>query len=233
MARLNPDAEKLVQAGRAAFRPTDSDRERVLLAIMPKLGVGAGAELDASAHVGTATKATLVKSSAALVGLGVAGMGLFLALRPTPAPAPRTPDVAAQVAPAVVAPKSEPVSAQPEAPAPLEPPAVEKRAVLTPRPADSRSDGLAQEVAILSRAGAELHGGRAQAALVVLDEHQRKFPGGVLTQERMAARVQALCALGRTKEAQSELARLARVSPNSPHEARARKACGAVLTAKK
>ena len=232
MARLTPDAEKLVMAGRAAFRPTDTDRERVLLAIMPKLGVGAGAELDVSAHASTATKATLLKSGAALVGLGVAGVGLFLALRPEAPPAPQVPDIVAKVAPAIPAPKNAPEVAPPEEPSAPEPILADKRATSTPRPADSR-DSLAQEVAILSRAGAELHGGRAQAALSALEEHQRKFPGGMLTQERMAARVQALCALGRTKEAQSELARLARVSPNSPHEARARKACGAALTARK
>jgi hypothetical protein len=130
-------------------------------------------------------------------------------------------------------PRNEPTSALPDKPAPPEASPAEKRAAVSPRPADSRSDSLAQEVAILSRAGAELHGGRAQAALTVLEEHQRKFPGGVLTQERTAARVQALCALGRTKEAQAELARLARVSPNSPHEARARKACGSALAGKK
>jgi hypothetical protein len=232
MSRLTSDAEKLVQAGRSAFRPTDADRERVLLAVMPKLGVGAGAELDVSAHATTAAKATLVKSSAVLVGLGVAGVGLFLALRPEPepVPAPRAPDVAPKVVPVSLAPRSEPATLSEAAP---EPAPADKRAIVTPRPADSRSDNLAQEVAILSRAGTELHGGRAQAALAVLDEHQRKFPGGVLAQERMAARVQALCTLGRTKEAQAELARLTRLSPNSPHEARARKACGAALTGKK
>jgi hypothetical protein len=230
MSRLTLDAEKLVQAGRSAFRPTDADRERVLVAVMPKLGVGAGAELDVSAHATTAAKATLVKSSAVLVGLGVAGVGLFLALRPEPAPAPRAPDVAPQIVPVSPAPRSEPATLPEAAP---EPAPADKRAIVTPRPADGRSDNLAQEVAILSRAGTELHGGRAQAALAVLDEHQRKFPGGVLAQERMAARVQALCTLGRTKEAQAELARLTRLSPNSPHEARARKACGAALTGKK
>jgi hypothetical protein len=88
---------------------------------------------------------------------------------------------------------------------------------------------LAQEVAILSRAGTELHAGRPAAALEVLDEHQRKFPRGVLTQERGAARIQALCALGRMKEARAGLARLARAFPGSPHVARARKACGSRL----
>jgi hypothetical protein len=95
------------------------------------------------------------------------------------------------------------------------------------------ADRLAQEVAILSRAGTELHSGRAAAALRALDEHQKKFPAGLLTQERTAARIQALCALGRMTEADAELARLARSSPESPHEARARQACGSRLKRKK
>jgi predicted Zn-dependent protease len=89
---------------------------------------------------------------------------------------------------------------------------------------------LAKEVAMLSQASADLHAGRPAAALTVLDEHQRKFPHGGLVQERTSARIQALCALGRMTDAQDELARFARTSPNSPHLARARKACGSGVT---
>jgi len=99
---------------------------------------------------------------------------------------------------------------------------------VAPRP----TDRLAEEVAILSQASAALHGGRPAAALKALDEHRRKFPRGALLQERASARIQALCALGRMKEARSELLRLARTSPNSPHVVRARKACGAAVTEK-
>jgi predicted Zn-dependent protease len=91
---------------------------------------------------------------------------------------------------------------------------------------------LAKEIAMLSQASADLHAGRPAAALTVLDEHQRKFPHGELGQERTSGRIQALCALGRMTEAQAELARLARTSPNSPHLARARKACGSGATQK-
>jgi len=87
-----------------------------------------------------------------------------------------------------------------------------------------RSDRLAEEVELLSRAETDLHAGRFAAALGVLDEHGRKFARGTLAPERRAARIQALCRLGRTAEADVELARL---SPGSLHEARAREACGA------
>jgi hypothetical protein len=221
LAELTPRAQELVRAGRDALRPSDADRERVLQALLPKLGPVAAASTSIA-------KATLIKSGALLVGLGVAGAGLFYALKPEePVAAP--PVVATVAPPTPPAPIGE---AAPESPATVTPeaPVTEKRG---PSASPVRSaDGLAEEVAILSRAGAELHAGRPQAALTALGEHQRKFPNGVLTQERTAARVQALCALGRTKEAQTELARLARISPNSPHEARARKACGSALAPK-
>ena len=97
-----------------------------------------------------------------------------------------------------------------------------------PRAAPSRrspsrsEDHLAREVALLSRASSELLAARPAAALQALDEHARRFPDGVLSQERAAARARALCALGRTKEGQAELAKL---TPGSPHAARAAKAC--------
>jgi len=84
---------------------------------------------------------------------------------------------------------------------------------------------LAEEVAILSRAEKELHAGRPSSALAVLEEHRQKFPSGELAQERIAARVHALCALGRVADAEAALARLRRVSPGSPQEGRAREAC--------
>jgi hypothetical protein len=83
---------------------------------------------------------------------------------------------------------------------------------------------LAEEVELLSRANQELHSRRFSAALQVLGEHQRKFPRGKLSQERVAARIQALCGLGRVKEADAELER---VSPGSLHGGRVREACAA------
>ena len=93
--------------------------------------------------------------------------------------------------------------------------------LVTPR---SR-DGLAEEVVLLSRAQTELRAGRPANALLALNEHQRKFPRGTLAEERTAARIQALCALGRTDEANAQLKQLASISPNSAHQERARQAC--------
>jgi hypothetical protein len=217
---LTPPAEELVQAGRAAFQPSDADRERVFQALLPHVGGAEGAgTADGLAPAATAAKASLAKISAVVVALGVAGGGLFLATRPEPSPTKAPASMPAKAAPTQPVPKDDAPASVPTTP---EPPSVEKRAPAAVRSADS----LAQEVAILSRAGAELHAGRPAAALTALDDHQRKFPSGVLVQERSAARVQALCALGRTKEARTAFERLARTSPSSPHVVRARKACG-------
>jgi hypothetical protein len=216
---MTPQAEALVRTARRALRPNEGDRERLLRLLLPLLGVTQGAGL---AHAATAATATLAKLSAVLIGVGAAGGGLFLASGSQPpvikaaltAPVER----ASVSLPAL---RLEPLLASPldETPQPRLP---RNPSQVAPH----RADNLAREVEILSRAGAELHAGQAEAALAALDEHQRNFPSGVLAQERLVARVRALCALGRLTEAKIELERLARTSPNSPHEARARKTCG-------
>ena len=213
---MTPEAQALVRAGRRALRPSQGDRERVLRLLLPLVGVTQGAWL---AHAATAT---LAKLSAVLVGVGVAGGGLLLAS------GSQSPVMEAALTPPVEhAPVSLPVPRLEPLPAPPVDEALQPELPRKPaRVAPHRTDSLAREVEILSRAGAELHAGRAEAALAALDEHQRDFPSGVLAQERRAARVRALCVLGRMTEAKLELERLARASPNSPHEARARKACG-------
>jgi hypothetical protein len=89
-------------------------------------------------------------------------------------------------------------------------------------PALHARDRLAEEVALLSRATTALRAGRAAEALKTLDEHQSRFPRGALSEERRAAKAQALCSLGRMSEGRAELARLA---PQSPAAARAKQVC--------
>jgi hypothetical protein len=184
--------------------------------------VDASYGLNAPSTAPAAASAIAVKVAAAIVVISAAGGGLFLGLRterPPPRDAATAPVHSAALPPAPVdkVPQSAP-SAVTRAEA------AERRAPLGPRAADR----LAEEVAILSQASVALHARRPAAALKALDEHRRKFPRGALGQERTSARIQALCALGRTNEARAELARLERTSPHSPHVARARKACGVV-----
>lgn len=225
MSDLTLEAEELLRAGRGAFRPTEADRVRILTGLRAQLGgalcVATGASLVASTAGGAWLKLTGVVVLLGALGGGIAfsrggesAEAVRVANAPTPAPVIERTSSPVTEEPSVLAAPMKPVTAEQSRPQPA-----------PPRPPNR----LAQEVEILSRAGADVRGGRAVAALLALEEHERKFPSGALAEERSAARVQALCALGRTKDAEAELARLARLSPTSAHSARARKACGTAL----
>jgi hypothetical protein len=229
MAALGPKARALVQAGRTALRPAQGDRERIEAALRAELGPAA---LPPQASVPpppvAATAGWQAVAGKVLLGVGLIGGAAYLALSPArnsspqagfserpstpvaaPSLAPSEPlgspvalDVAA--APAVAAPPVLALSEQPAAPAP------------------SGRDRLAEEVALLSRATKALRAGRAGEALKALDEHQSRFPRGALSEERRAAKAEALCSLGRMSEGRAELGRLA---PQSPAAARAKQVC--------
>lgn len=238
MSRLSPEAEQLVRAGRAVLRPSDADRERVFQGLLQQAGnlPDASAGTPEPSGAPAASRLTLTKGAGVLAGLVVAGAGAFFTLRPAPSSdsLPAMPAQAAIVQQWAAAPElAMPSPSAVEQPAsPLAPPPVlsvdelareaPPRAPSTRRARRRSEDYLAREVALLSRASSELHAGRPAAALEALDEHAGSFPRGALVQERAAGRARALCALGRTREAQVELAKL---PPSSPHAARAAKAC--------
>ena len=98
-------------------------------------------------------------------------------------------------------------------------------AISAPAIAPSAADRLGEEVRILSEAQQALRNHRPEDALRALDEHAREFPEGTLRQERMAARVLALCDLGRIDEARAEGRVLREEAPSSPMTARIRQSC--------
>ena len=85
---------------------------------------------------------------------------------------------------------------------------------------------VAGEIALLNEAQRALASGQADRALQLLDRHARDFPRGSLVEERAAARIIALCALGRVTAARAEAAAFVRKSPESPLVDRVRAACG-------
>jgi hypothetical protein len=214
----------LVSAGRSALRPTFIDRERIADALRVRLdaassGLRPAASLAMSHGLAWPTVSSLLMALA-LGGFVVAGA---FQTRETPAPAVW---LAAPVEPPSPPPNVQPVALPAPLPVVERPPASVAAREQARRPA---SDGLAEEVEILSRAQTELHAGSVAGALQTLEEHARRFPRGTLAPERRAARIQALCGLGRAAEAQVELARLA---PGSLHEGRAREACAAAPSPK-
>jgi hypothetical protein len=211
------------------MRPTGADRERIAAALRARIGTSAGGLASGPAHLAVKPRGlSWSLASAVAIGIGVGGLFVAGALHTggpkAPAPAQATPvPVATSVPATAAAPKA--VTAVP-APAEGVRASDLPKAAVEEIPARARkrpSDRLAEEVEILSRAETELHAGRFSSALRMLEEHARKFPGGTLAPERRAARIHALCGLGRVSEADAELARL---SPGSLHEGSAREACG-------
>jgi hypothetical protein len=235
MSEHDPDATELLRAGRSAFRPDPADRDRVYASLSAALGASippAGA--PPTGRTGGGTGASHLPARLYWVAGGLAaivmGAGLVVvphlgARAPAPAPAHRAPD---SLPPPVEAPAAAPASS---AGVPVTETTPPSRGNGLARPAARSSthppsDSLSEEVRLLSEAEEQLNRGLADDALKTLAEHERRFPTGALAEERMAARVQALCALGRTAEARSDLARLTRVNPRSAHLDRARRICG-------
>jgi len=243
MSDLSEGGKALVHAGRQADRPSDADRERVLVALRARLGEAALAATSAPQPPRTPSQPSLAGSNLLKWGwvgptvlvAGAAALFVPRALQQREQAAPVAHTSVSVVIPPPAAPSSAPAEVAPSPSAEAVDRASPRAESVegTSRPADApktqpRSrDTLAEEVALLSRAETELHAGRPAKALVALAEHQRKFPRGALAEERTAARIQALCALGRSDEANAQLRQLLHISPNSPQEERARQACRA------
>lgn len=148
----------------------------------------------------------------------VVALGAFAAYRSVD-DAPRSDDaeraapvITSPVAPAPPAPKrtepSEPVRISPPKP-------VSSGTVSSAAPRPSPEETYAQELALLQRARASLAKGDATAALAAIAEHQRRFSGGRLREEREALRVKALTSLGRSDEARRAAERFKTEFPRS------------------
>jgi len=205
------------------LRPSSRDRARVRAALAVRLG-GAALLLPGQANAAAAASKSLfvlhsLYAVSAGVGVGLLAVGAYFLSHSSPGLVEGPPVKPA----AVVTAKAQPLPALTSNPAPTEAEPPTAPAPLSPPRKQTR---FAEEVAILSKATSELRAGRANDGLKLLEEHERKFPSGRLAGERRAARIQALCALGKLPEAEAELARLKASSPRSPHLARAQRACG-------
>jgi len=86
---------------------------------------------------------------------------------------------------------------------------------------------LGAELALLRQAHAAQRAGDPGQALLLLDQHARRFPAGILDAERLATRVLVLCDLGRVAEARAGAERFLATRPDSPLSARIRASCAA------
>jgi len=235
MSDSSPDVAALFVAGRSAFRPSASDRDRVLRSLTVALGEGA-VDGTGDGRPQPASRLTLRRwlfgGLAAVVALGsgaVLGPNLWNrgSSGTTPPPIASSPTPTAATAMTASSSSSDVGPDSGLFPTEHDTSSPRTGARLTTH---ATSDSLAEEVALLSRAERQMNDGLTENALKTLAEHEKRFPSGALTEERMAARVRTLCSLGRSDEAKSELARFARIYPRSPHIERDRKLCGFDMT---
>jgi RNA polymerase sigma-70 factor (ECF subfamily) len=106
------------------------------------------------------------------------------------------------------------------------------RLAKTTQPQPEVGPDVEGEIALLSEAQRALSGGQPEKALQFLDEHARVFPHGALAEERTAARIVALCKLGRVVRARNEATAFLQRLPDSPLAERVRAACGDAVAPK-
>lgn len=94
-------------------------------------------------------------------------------------------------------------------------PSVASPSSASPVPAPPSADALAAEVAQLEAVRRAITAGDPDRALTLLRALDERFGPGQLADARQAARVRALCAAGRTQEAEREAASLHREHPTS------------------
>lgn len=132
---------------------------------------------------------------------------------------PRRADATVHRAPAPVAVATPEAGGTPQAVASAEP---------APLRASAANDG--EEAALVGAIDAALRSGDSSGALRLAAEHQRRFPQGVLTEEREGARVVARCSSGRGPAASDAAAAFLTAHPRSPMRARILAACGTTET---
>jgi hypothetical protein len=137
-----------------------------------------------------------------------------LPLAPSIAPSVATARVELALAPAMTAstaPTGGPAdSARRESPTPAAFPSA--RVASAP---SAPTDGLADERRLLDAARGAVEREDGASALTATAEHERKYPNGILAQEREAIAVRALLLLGRNAEARTRVSRFRATFPDS------------------
>jgi hypothetical protein len=211
---MRPESEELLALVREAQDPTRTDEERVLGALQASVAAGLGSSVPLhswleSGSVGKASAklGTFGSKLSVIAACTAAAFGTADTSQPSATPvntAPQSVDVRASSPPPathrVSAPRlerSEPI--RPELPAV---PAAQRPAAQRPparRPPAQRAATLRDELELLGRVQAALQRGDGVTALRELDTHPTRDRR--LLAERDAARIVALCLVGRVTEA--------------------------------
>jgi len=186
-------------------------------------GAGLGTAVSAPAVVSTYRRAEAVRAAAPVEAPVMA-----------PSHAPVTAPAVPHTTPSERPSEPSPALASPDPP---KPPRIERatqiggadqQRVSTPTGA---ATSLAEETRLLEAAQRELARNQGGAALALLDEHAAKFPRGALSEERAAARILALCRLGRTGEARRAAEAFVGAAPQSPLVPRLESSCASSKSA--
>lgn len=230
---MSPETRAFLDVVRTAEDPTSEDERRVLTAVRATIAtgatVGAGIALSKAAKLLGGGVSSGLKLGGLVVGISAIAWvaSTTLATRspePPEKPAPaqqlasaRVPLVASE-APLRTAPREAP-DATPAAAAPL--PSAK-------RVAPPAAASLREEIAVLAAVQAALDRGDGATALQRLEEHPSADRR--LLAERRAARILALCLLGRTPEAEQSARTFLREHPSSVQRTAVERSCAGKAT---
>jgi hypothetical protein len=224
---LDADLRHLVDLAAPGVEPPASAKERVAqqlvqsLAAMPVIGPAGTARGSTIRNVsGTSLAKTGIYRLAHVVGAlvigGVAGVAGHAALdvakseRIVYVERAVVPDVSADP-PAAASASETPVLEPMAAPAEKSPRRTKTTVVAPP----SRASDLEAERTLLDTARRALAGGRSEDVLQAVDDHLRRFPEGLLVEEREALAINALVLASRGDEARERAGRFVQRFPNS------------------
>lgn len=208
---------RLIEDGRADVG-TDADIQKLEAALVPMIWpAGVGPAGSGTATAAGAKGAAAVAPKVAIAALALAGAStLWLATSHVPSPAVQpTPSVTTEARPAVEAPA-------PPAPASGIAPASSIESQGLPNASGSahrRSLDSLSEPDLLGQAQAALASDPGRA-LSLAEQHSRRFPHGVLAQEREVIAIEALSRLGRHTEAAARATRFLHAFPTSAHRSK-------------
>lgn len=244
MSEFSDESKALFSAGRADLEPSRGDRARVRRALAARLGaVALGASASASLGGTAAAAATTAKGSFGLVlkwvGVGaLIGVGAGTSYVAFKGASVETTAAIASNAPAASA--KSPTASVPAARAvePLPPigqlpereATPQKKAVSPASAASAPGARVGEEAALLRKAHEALRAGNGDQAVRLLREHAARFPAGILSQERSAQLVAALCSLGRDGEARREAQLFLQRNPSSVLATTVRNSCAGPRT---
>jgi hypothetical protein len=241
---MSPETRAFLDAVRTAEDPTTEDERRVLTAV--QAAVATGATVSAGLAVSNGVKlfrggsiSTSLKLGGLVVGLGGAAWVASTTLstnvpgppaKPTPPQhfaSAHVPNATSRTSPPR-GPGKAPEMASAAVPLPSAKPAAPPSSATGPRATPPAPPSLRDEIALLAEVKVALDRGDGATALRLLDE--RASVDQRLLAERKAARILALCMLGRTREAERSARAFSREHPSSVQKTAIERSCAGKAT---